>query len=65
MGKNINQDKILAMQRYVDGYHDLVNKMAAQQEKHQSNLEDNNEHEVELPYSPKQGEEPPEVMVET
>nr|XP_055045186.1 transmembrane and death domain protein 1-like isoform X1 [Misgurnus anguillicaudatus] len=54
VGKNINQDKILAMQRYVDGYHDLVNKMAAQQETHQSDLEDNDDHEEELPYSPKQ-----------
>nr|XP_055045188.1 transmembrane and death domain protein 1-like isoform X3 [Misgurnus anguillicaudatus] len=60
VGKNINQDKILAMQRYVDGYHDLVNKMAAQQETHQSDLEDNDDHEEELPYSPKQGEEPQE-----
>lgn len=28
MGKNINQDKTLAMQRYVEEYHEQVNKMA-------------------------------------
>ncbi|KAF5894080.1 uncharacterized protein DAT39_016208, partial [Clarias magur] len=28
MGKNINQDKTLAMQRYVEEYHKQVNKMA-------------------------------------
>lgn len=29
MGKNINQDKTLAMQRYVEEYHEQVNKMAS------------------------------------
>ncbi|KAI5095937.1 hypothetical protein C0J45_14367 [Silurus meridionalis] len=30
MGKNINQDKTLAMQRYVEEYHEQVNKIASQ-----------------------------------
>lgn len=29
MGKNINQDKIVALQRYVEEYHKQVNKMAS------------------------------------
>ncbi|XP_053096682.1 transmembrane and death domain protein 1-like [Pangasianodon hypophthalmus] len=29
MGKNLNQDKTLAMQRYVEKYHEQVNKMAS------------------------------------
>lgn len=29
MGKNINQDKTLAMQQYVEKYHEQVNKMAS------------------------------------
>lgn len=29
MGKNINQDKTLAMQRYVEEYHEQINKMAS------------------------------------
>ncbi|XP_073794451.1 si:ch211-226m16.3 protein isoform X4 [Danio rerio] len=35
VGKNINQDKTLAIQRYVEGYHELVNQMASNIETHQ------------------------------
>lgn len=56
VGKNINQDKNLAIQRYVEGYHELVSKMAAQEEKDQSDLEDKDGHEEVLQYSAKQGE---------
>ncbi|KAI7794331.1 transmembrane and death domain protein 1-like [Triplophysa rosa] len=54
VGKNINQDKNLAMQRHVEGYHEFVNKMAAQQEKDQSDVEDKDSHEEVLQYSAKQ-----------
>ncbi len=56
MGKNINQDKTLDMQRYVDGYHELVNQMATHLEKHAS--EDHEDHEEVLHYSAKQGKMP-------
>ncbi|XP_043080254.1 transmembrane and death domain protein 1-like [Puntigrus tetrazona] len=52
VGKNINQEKTLAMQRYVDGYHELVNQMATHQETHAS--EDREDHEEVLHYSAKQ-----------
>ncbi len=59
MGKNINQDKTLAMQRYVDGYHELVNQMATHLEKHASeDHEDHEDHEEVLHYSAKQGKMP-------
>ncbi|CAM4677326.1 unnamed protein product [Leuciscus chuanchicus] len=48
VGKNINQDKTLAIQRYVEGYHELVSQM----EKHQP--EDHDHHEEVLQYSAKQ-----------
>ncbi|KAK7129162.1 hypothetical protein R3I94_017391 [Phoxinus phoxinus] len=52
VGKNINQDKTLAIQRYVEGYHELVSQM----EKHQPE-----DHEEVLQYSAKQGEMPQTV----
>ncbi|KAK2885411.1 hypothetical protein Q8A67_016248 [Cirrhinus molitorella] len=59
VGKNINQDKTLAMQRYVDGYHELVNRMATHLEKHESeDHEDHEDHEEVQQYSAKQGEIP-------
>lgn len=65
VGKNINQDKNLAMQRYVEGYHELVSKMAAQQEKDQPDFEnghdENDGNEEVLQYSEKQGERPQQV----
>lgn len=57
MGKNINQDKTLAIQRYVEGYHELVSQMAIHLEKHQPEDHDNHgDHEEVLQYSAKQGE---------
>lgn len=55
VGKNINQDKTLAIQRYVEGYHELVSQM----EKHQP--EDHDDHEEVLQYTAKQGEMPQKV----
>ncbi|XP_018921198.1 transmembrane and death domain protein 1-like [Cyprinus carpio] len=55
VGKNINQDKTLAIQRYVDGYHELVNQMATHLEKHAS--ENHEDHEEVLHYSAKQAKE--------
>ncbi|XP_056113864.1 transmembrane and death domain protein 1-like [Rhinichthys klamathensis goyatoka] len=48
VGKNINQDKTLAIQRYVEGYHELV----SQREKNQA--ENHDDHEEVLQYSAKQ-----------
>ncbi|KTF76246.1 hypothetical protein cypCar_00024608 [Cyprinus carpio] len=48
VGKNINQNRTLAMQTYVDGYHELVNQMATHLEKHESEY-----HEEVLQYSAK------------
>jgi len=50
VGKNINQDKTLAIQRYVEGYHELVSQM----EKNQA--ENHDDHGKVLQYSAKQGE---------
>lgn len=61
VGKNINQDKNLAMQRYVEGYHETVSKMTDQQEKDESKLEDNIGHVEGQQYSAKQGERPQNV----
>lgn len=50
------------MQRYVDGYHELVNQMATHLEKHASEdhgeHEDHEDHEEVLHYSAKQGKMP-------
>ncbi|XP_051515069.1 transmembrane and death domain protein 1-like [Myxocyprinus asiaticus] len=55
VGKNINQDKTLAMQKYVEGYHKLVSKMTADLEKPQlENIEDHEDHEKVMQYSAKQ-----------
>ncbi|XP_050952752.1 transmembrane and death domain protein 1 [Labeo rohita] len=61
VGKNINQDKTLAMQRYVDGYHELVNRMATHLEKHESedheDHKDHEDHEEVLQFSAKQAKQ--------
>lgn len=49
VGKNINQDKTLDIQRYVEGYHELVNQMANNIETHQPE---------DLQFSAKKGEMP-------
>ncbi|XP_067303177.1 transmembrane and death domain protein 1-like [Pseudorasbora parva] len=51
VGKNINQDKTLALQRYVEGYHELVSQMEKQQpEDHDVHVN----HEAVLQYSAKE-----------
>ncbi|KAK9954473.1 hypothetical protein ABG768_016535 [Culter alburnus] len=56
VGKNINQDKTLAIQRYVEGYHELVSQMATHLENHEpEDHDDHGDHEKVLQYSAKQG----------
>ncbi|TRY95422.1 hypothetical protein DNTS_004833 [Danionella cerebrum] len=47
VGKNINQDKTLALEKYVEGYHQLVNQMTSQLENHHPDAHlENSEQEV-------------------
>lgn len=62
VGKNINQDKTLAIQRYVEGYHELVSQMATHLENHEpEDHDDHGDHEKVLQYSAKQGEMPQQI----